>query len=216
MVRKYKLLDLFCGAGGCSMGYYQAGFEVTGVDINPQKNYPFKFIQCDVFDTGLIFEKYDVIHASPPCQNYSVASKYMRNKGKKYSDLLSKTRDLLIRSGKIYVMENVPGAPMRNYVKLCGTSFNLGTSEFSLIRHRLFECNIMLFTPPCQHTNKLAITVCGTGTMSGMRDKIKRNLKKSEVCEAMGIDWMTLKELSQAIPPAYTEYLGEQLIQVLK
>ena len=210
----WKLLDLFCKAGGCSMGYHRAGFEVTGVDIAPQKNYPFPFVQADALMFPL--SGFDVIHASPPCQAYSTASAYLRAKGKKYVDLVAQTRDRLIKSNTHYIIENVQGAPLRHSVRLCGSSFGLGFSEMALIRHRFFESDIMLFVPPCQHGSKPTITICGNGVPTATRDKLGRCFTVAEARESMGIDWMSRLELSQAIPPAYTEYIGKQLIEVLE
>jgi site-specific DNA-cytosine methylase len=127
-----RLLDLFCGAGGCSMGYHRAGFEVVGVDIKPQKHYPFEFHCADAFafleQHG---HEFDVIHASPPCQAYSSAMKHL---AKPKPMLIDGVREALIRSGKRWVIENVPGAPMRNPTILCGTMFGM-----RIHRHRLFE-----------------------------------------------------------------------------
>lgn len=228
-----KLLDLFCGAGGCSMGYHRAGFEVTGVDLNPQPRYPFTFVQGD----ALAFlakhgHEYDVIHASPPCQAFT-ALKTMPN-AKAHDDLLTPTRELLISLGKPYVIENVPGAPMRNYITLCGTMFGLGTGDAELRRHRLFEVEPMfLWVPPCDHygrqrvigvygghgRDRRRIRPATVGVWGNAGDKSARDGTKQfsteERREAMGIDWMTGAELSQAIPPAYTEYIGRQLLAVL-
>ena len=196
------------------MGYHRAGFEVTGVDSVPQKNYPFEFIQGDALTTPL--SGYDVIHASPPCQAYTKATKYLQNKGKKYPDLVAKTRARLIESNCHYVIENVPGAPLINPIQLCGTSFGLGSGVMELQRHRLFESDIFILTPECQHTDKLTIGVYGNGTPSWQRHKLGRCVLVDEWREAMGIDWMLRKELRQAIPPAYTEWIGKQLIEVLE
>lgn len=129
MKKKPKLLDLFCGAGGAAMGYYQAGFEIVGVDIKPQKNFPFTFIQDDALNYPL--DGFDAIHASPPCQAYSVASQVHRNKGKKYPDLINPVREILKLSDKLWCIENVNNSPLINPIMLCGTMFNLG-----VFRHR--------------------------------------------------------------------------------
>lgn len=141
MNNKLKLLDLFCGAGGATMGYYRAGFEVTGVDINPQPNFPFKFIQEDSMKFPL--EGFDVIHASPPCQAFSIASYGRRHKeGRIYPDLLTPTRERLKESKQPWIIENVIGAPMSRMIVLCGLMFDL-----RVFRHRCFESSHVLFSP---------------------------------------------------------------------
>ena len=127
-----KLLDLFCGAGGCGMGYHRAGFEVVGVDINPQPNYPFAFVQGDALNPPVDLQSFDVIHASPPCQRYSSAV-LIKNRSK-HPNYIQQVRTMLQASGKFYVIENVPGSPLKNPMKLCGTMFVL-----NVVRHRLLE-----------------------------------------------------------------------------
>jgi len=207
-----RLLDLFCGAGGAGMGYHLAGFEVVGVDINPQPHYPFEFHQADALEyVAEHGREFDVIHASPPCQEYST-TKAMPNVGE-YPKLIEPVRELSLSTGKPYVIENVPGAPLDNPLLLCGSMFGL-----SLIRHRIFETRPVIWFPPgpcqCRHlfTNSsrnyssfengaTAITVAGN------------NYPLSDGKIAMGVDWMTNRnELSEAIPPAYTEFIGKQLI----
>lgn len=147
---KPKLLDLFCGAGGCSAGYVQAGFEVVGVDINPQPNYPYRFIQAnalEILKDKEFIGQFDAIHASPPCQAYSRARELSkaRNNGKygNHPDLIAPTRELLLKTGKAYVIENVPGSPLINPIKLFGSQFkNLYTQ-----RERWFESNVPLREP---------------------------------------------------------------------
>jgi len=230
------LLDLFCGAGGGSVGFHHAGFDVVGVDINMQKRYPYDFLQMDALDAlrkliagdGLLFgsrciylSDIAVIAASPPCQVYSVTASLSNGN---HPDLVAITRDALIGTGKPYVIENVPGSPLINPLMLCGTMFGL-----RVIRHRLFECNPSIWFPPaiCNHW--------GTASSSG-RGKKPTNVPGyvpgtlinydfitvagsdyivADGRIAMGIDWMTKKELSQAIPPAYTEFIGKHLIRVL-
>jgi DNA (cytosine-5)-methyltransferase 1 len=210
------LLDLFCGAGGASMGYHRAGFEVVGVDISPQPRYPFPFCQDDALDalrSGAVYGNgqffglgdFDAIHASPPCQAFTDL-KSMWNAGE-HEDLLTPTRELLEATGLPYVIENVEGAPMRSPVKLCGSSFGM-----RIRRHRLFETNWTLMSMPCAHGQQgVPIGVYGTGGGGQMT----RGYKASGVAEArevMETPWMTLAECSQAIPPAYTEFIGTQLM----
>lgn len=210
-VVKPRLLDMFCGAGGCTKGYQRAGFYVVGVDNQPMPRYcGDEFVQADALEfVAEHGHEYDVIHASPPCQGYSRS----RNNGqaKPSPMLIPETRAALERSGATWVIENVEGAPLRFAVILCGASFGLGAAGFDLPRHRLFESNIVLLTPPCVHRRGKTIGVYGNGTNQYHRAKLGRCLKETEKREAMGIDWMTRKELSQAIPPAYTEYIGRQL-----
>ncbi len=213
---KPRLLDLFCGAGGAAVGYHRAGFEVVGVDIAPQPHYPFEFIQDDALafvqlPNMLWNDSFDAIHASPPCQAYSVAAQSQRNLGKEYPDLLAQTRVLLERTGLPWVIENVPGAPMRADYKLCGCQFGL-----ELRRVRLFETSWHGFAmlPPHYHPHVVPC-VTGHGTPSWIRKQLGYNPTIKQYHEAMGIDWMNRVELSQAIPPAYTEFIGKQLLDLL-
>lgn len=226
---KPRLLDLFCGAGGCSMGYHREGFDVVGVDINPQKNYPFPFIQMDAMEAmrrllageGLLasdgrtyyLKDFAVIHASPPCQAYSRS----RNNGchKDAPRLIEPTRKLLKKSGLLYVIENVENAPLINPVLICGHQFGLHTGQWQLPRHRIFESNVSLKSEPCTHTRGMTIGVYGNGTNKWHREKFGRCILEKKKREAMGIDWMTRKELTQAIPPAYCEFIGRQLMRIL-
>ena len=199
-MKKLKLIDLFCGAGGCSVGYHRAGFEVVGVDNKPQKNYPFKFIQADALSIDL--SSYDMVHASPPCQRFSISTP---NPGK-HPNLISATRDVLIKSGKPYVIENVPHAPITPDIILEGGLFGLDKIK----RKRHFETHPPIFKlrPKIVYPGPV-ISVTGHGTTSGNRTTWGRNIKVAEMRQAMGIDWMNRDELSQAIPPAYTEYIGK-------
>lgn len=220
---KPLLLDLFCGAGGAAMGYHRAGFNIIGVDINPQPNYPFQFYQGDALSflaKKAHFWNFDMIHASPPCQHYLALGAVNRKLGRKqeHPDLIAPTRELLTQTGLPWVIENVPRSPLIDPIRLCGTSFDL-----PLRRHRLFESNQPLtgincqhqrfterkywtsFRPNGQHLRSTVVQVHGIG--SG---------EKHEWPAAMGIDWMTYPELVEAIPPAYTEYIGTQLIQLLE
>ena len=206
---KPRLLDLFCGAGGCSVGYARAGFEVVGVDIKPQKNYPFEFHQADAMTYPL--DGFDAIHASPPCQGYSVATPN-RLKGT-HPNLVASCRERLNEAGIPWVMENVYRAPMRSDFLLCGCHFNLG----QLRRKRIFETNwsSMVLRPPCVHTG-CAITVAGHGTTASERKLRGRPTTQLERAEVMGIDWMNRDELAQAIPPAYTHFIGNRLMAYLQ
>lgn len=233
MTGKPRLLDLYCGAGGAAMGYHWAGFEVVGVDIEPQPNYPFEFIQMDALLALKLVSKvtpncYAVIHASPPCQAFT-AMGTMPNAGK-HRDLLTPTRECLKATGIPYVIENVPGAPMDDVrpvdlfgdgggVMLCGSMFGLNNGTYELRRHRLFECSSPLEQPPCRH--KLPV-VGFYGDHARVRQRIEgfkdrgRDILGGEkialVRDLMGIDWMAWTEATQAIPPAYTEWIGGHLL----
>lgn len=216
---KMRVLDLFCGAGGASMGYYRAGFEVVGVDIKPQPRYPFLFYQADALEflarNGKeVLRTFDLIHASPPCQAFTIAGNLARAQGKQASriDLLTPIRPLLERSHMPYVIENVKGAPLRDPVVLCGSTFGL-----KVRRHRLFESNLPLYAlGPCKHREQGR----PVGVYYALGDSIPKGGTTAktleEAQEAMGIDWMTWPELKEAIPPAYTEWIGRQLIGQLK
>lgn len=204
-----RLLDLYSCAGGAGMGYHRAGFEVVGVDIEPQPRYPFEFHQADALkylaEHG---HEFDAIHASPPCQAYSVASQTQRNQGKEYPDLLAPTRDALEALGLPWVIENVPGAPMRADYRLCGCFFGL-----RLRRERWFETSWHHFEMmPTHDHSEPALSVVGHGTPSWVRQKLGFNPTIAMYREAMGIDWTNRDELSQAIPPAYTEHIGRELL----
>jgi DNA (cytosine-5)-methyltransferase 1 len=211
-------LDLFCGAGGAAMGYHRAGFDVVGVDIEPQPHYPFEFHQGDALDAlwrGVETDGFDAIHASPPCQGYSYSTP-VENRGN-HPDLVGRTRELLNETGLPWVMENVPGAPMRPDFILCGCMFGLPM----LSRRRLFETSWEGFSllPGCNHPTPV-ISVMRTGQPKHNRETWKRRMGRlateQERRDAMGIDWMTSKELGNAIPPAYTEWIGAQLLRHLE
>lgn len=218
MSNRPLLLDLFCGAGGAAMGYHQAGFDVVGVDIKPQPRYPFEFIQMDALAVLTPLPRsagYAAIHASPPCQAFTDL-KDMHN-AKHHEDLLTPTRELLKQAGLPYVIENVEGAPMRPTVVLCGSSFGLGAEGARLQRHRLFETTFPVMAPPCAHGwAKRVIGVYGGHGRDRRRTVNTQDFSTEARREAMGIDWMTGAELSQAIPPAYTRFIGEQLLEQLE
>lgn len=204
------LLDLFSGAGGCGVGYHRAGFEITGIDNKWQKRYPFNFIQADALEYLEKYgNRYDVIHASPPCQAYSIANNIHK---REYPELIEPLRELLIATGKPYIIENVIGAPLNNTIMLCGTMFGL-----KVIRHRLFESNLDLYCDlMCDHRGK--VNPRGTRSSFETGDYIivaGHNFIAKDAKIAMGIDWMVREELREAIPPAYTEYIGKQLWKIL-
>ena len=203
-----KLLDLFCGAGGCSMGYHRAGFEVVGVDNVFQKRYQFEFVQADALEyVAEHGSEFDIIHASPPCQAYSLASQQWRKNGVDYPDMVADTRAALIATGKPYIIENVPGSPLINPLVLNGAFFGM-----SLRRTRWFETSFVMpfillpkegpsrFRMGRRHTGD--DPVVPVGHFSGV-ERARR---------VMDIDWMTQSELAQAIPPAYTEFIGRHII----
>jgi DNA (cytosine-5)-methyltransferase 1 len=206
---KPKLLDLFCGAGGAGMGYARAGFDVTGVDNRPMPSNPHEFIQADAIEyLAEHGHEFDAIHASPPCQAFSITRNIWKYDGK-HPELIEPVRDLLIQSGKPYIIENVPGAPLRNPVVLCGLMFGL-----RVYRHRLFESNVLLFQP--NHVKHVERASYGRTPKNGEFYTISGHFGGVEGARlAMGIDWMTRTDLAQAIPPAYTEYLGAQLMAAL-
>jgi DNA (cytosine-5)-methyltransferase 1 len=223
------MLDLFCGAGGCAAGYARAGFEVHGVDNKPQPRYlasgAARFTQVDALEyLAEHGHEYDAIHASPPCQAYSRARHCPGSAGREYPDLLGASFAALQGVGLPWVVENVPGAPMLFPVVLCGTQFGLRVR-----RHRLFSSSALLLGPgdPCRHRSG-DLTVFGncvqvTGSRgvpytasSGRRHYRPLRASSDAGRAAMGISWMNRAELSQAIPPAYTEYLGRQLIAYLE
>lgn len=213
---KPRLLDLFCGAGGAAMGYHRAGFDVVGVDVKPQPRYPFEFVQADVSALqSHDLRDYDAVHASPPCQDWSQLHRNYGAPEHGTGHLLQSTLRLLRESGRPWVVENVVGAPLPSAFVLCGSSFGLGASGLDLNRHRQFETNAPILAPPCQHRPGKTIGVYGHGTNSWHRKKLGRNLGIAELREAMGIDWMTREELGQAIPPAYTQFIGEWLLEHL-
>lgn len=215
---KPKALDLFCSGGGASMGYHQAGFDVCGVDIHPQPRYPFLFYHADALTFPL--DGFDVVHASPPCQAHT-SLKTMPT-ARAHEDLIPATRAKLQAWGGPYIIENVVGAPLFSPILLCGTMFGLGCDDAELRRHRLFESNLPLLVPDCQHGRQSrVIGVYGGHLRNRIRspqqeDKGMADFTVEQGRMAMGISWMSLKELSQAIPPAYSHFIGGQVLHYLQ
>lgn len=222
-----KALDLFCCAGGAGAGLARAGFDVTGVDIKPQPRYPFAFHQADALTFPL--EGFDFIWASPPCQAHSSISR-VSGRQEHHVDRIEETRARLEASGLPWVMENVMGAPLRDPFMLCGTMFGLQTScGAELQRHRLFEANWFIgLQPQCQHgtatigvygghahdRRRKTITITGSTPQQNVdRNRSRLTFPVHEARRAMGIDWMTMAELSQAIPPAYSHFIGMAAIR---
>lgn len=208
MSTKPKALDLFCGAGGVAMGLHLAGFDVIGIDIEPQPRYPFPFIQADA--TAMLPRGFDLIWASPPCQRFSDLG-HRNGNALDWPDLIEPSRKLLKASGALYVIENVERAPLIEPVMLCGTMF----PGLRVLRHRIFEANFQIPQPPHgrhprvhtfdkrkSHFGKtdemvdfVQVTGGGNSTLAAARD-------------AMGVDWMSKEEINEAIPPAYSEHIG--------
>jgi DNA (cytosine-5)-methyltransferase 1 len=211
-----RLLDLFCCAGGCSVGYYRAGFEVVGVDHAPQPDYPFEFHRADALTWPLT--GFDAVHASPPCKLHTSLRHTARKPSlfEVHTDLIAATRARLVASGLPYVIENVPGAPVLDPVRYCGSSFGLAVR-----RHRLFESNVPLVAPPCDHAAQpMVLGVYGTGGADAGRAARAggggRKVSGADAAQALGCDWTTdQRRLSQMIPPAYTQHIGAQLLAAL-
>jgi DNA (cytosine-5)-methyltransferase 1 len=226
-MKRLRAADLFCGAGGAGMGIHRAGFDVEGWDCKAMKRYPFMFHLGDALEADL--SGFDFVWASPPCQAHS-ALKTMPN-AKKHEDLIPATRAKLKAWGGPWIMENVAGAPLDNPLVLCGTMFGLGTADgkAELRRHRLFESNFALLTMDCRHNREMVCGVYGGhgrdrrrivgfyGHAGGksVRDGAQQ-FSTAQRREAMGIDWMSGDELSQAIPPAYSEFLARQIRKIIE
>jgi DNA (cytosine-5)-methyltransferase 1 len=214
-----RLLDLFCCAGGAAVGYHRAGFEVVGVDIVERRSFPYKFIQADALKLDLGFlASFDAIHASPPCQSYSDLAKRNGN-GHAWPRLIEPVREMLIAVGRPYVIENVEGAPLIDPVVLCGTMF----PGLRVLRHRLFEANFEIVVPPHKKHPKVH-TFDKRKSHFGKTDEWTDfvqvtgggNCTLAAASDAMGINWMTKNEINEAIPPAYTELIGRQLMTHLR
>lgn len=239
----YRILDLFCCAGGAAVGYARAGFKVYGVDKDPQPNYPYPLLVADavgalrglVFGSSLEFadpktgetealhlEDFHAVHASPPCQSYSHTRVFH---SRAHADLVEPTREALVESGLLYVIENVKGSPLLNPLRLCGTEFDMRAAdvdgvELKLIRHRLFESNVPLVgNGGCRH-DRSVVTATVYGEGGGWTPEWRDNPDRmggyiphtSVAQELLGIDWMSKRELSQSVPPAMTEHIGVQLV----
>lgn len=218
------LLDLFCGAGGAAMGYRRAGFDVIGVDINDQPNYPFEFHQGDalaVLQSMIVVPRWlwnrpvAAVHASPPCQHFTAYRRHRKDITNRYAELIAPTREALAATGLPYVIENVPGAPLRNPITLCGSMFGLDVR-----RHRLFESNVPMLAPQCDHGVWTERKYPGATNRTNGRYTAEIGVWRIPLEEqkaAMGIDWdISLRMLSEAIPPAYTEWIGQQLIAQIR
>jgi DNA (cytosine-5)-methyltransferase 1 len=215
-----RLLDLFCGAGGCSVGYAAAGFEVTGVDNEPHPDYPFTFLEADaleVLDDRDFLDTFDVVHASPPCHDWSDLAARSGEDGS--GRLLFATRAALRAWGGLYVIENVEGAPMPGALRLCGSEFDLWADcadgrRRQLRRHRLFESNVFLMGAGGCHHRGQPIGVYGTGGGGQMTRGYKGNLTESR--QATGAHWMNRSDVSQCVPPRFTQHIGDQLAAVIR
>jgi DNA (cytosine-5)-methyltransferase 1 len=219
-----RILDLFCGAGGAAMGYHQAlpSAQIVGIDNQAQPNYPFEFIQADALTPPVDLSSFDLIHASPPCQAYSIAGRaFPVLRDGRYPDLIPAVRNLI---GHLpHVIENVPGAPLIEPAILCGSMFGLSAYDpdmgrvMHLRRHRLFEMSFPILTPPdtcALHRGSIAGVYGGGGndrkrTLRDGRTQRGGYTPKADVRRAlMGMAWVTMKEVNEAIPPAYTRFIG--------
>lgn len=201
-MKRPRIIDAFSGAGGCSVGYARAGFEVVGVDVNPQPRYPYEFIQADALEVLAdreFVESFDAIHASPTCQTFARVTAW-RGAREDHPDLLTPTLELLARYSLPWVVENVPEAPLRPDYLLCGTQFGLDVK-----RHRVFQRGNWTaydLLPPCQcYRNRRLLPF--------------EHKNERAFGDALGCEWMTNKEARQAIPPVFTEFIGQQLLAAL-
>lgn len=216
-----RLLDLFCGGGGASRGYHVAGFDVVGVDIVRQYEYPYTFVLANAMTYPL--DGFDAVHASPPCKRYTTAGVGNRARPSLFDphpDCLAPTLERFATLSIPWVVENVPGAPLPGAVRYCGSSFGLDVR-----RHRLFASNVPLTAPPCHHERQAPArypSLENKRRKSGDRAAVvgihgiqQYDGHYTDACNAMGIDWMEWERLTQAIPPAYTEHVGRQLLEHL-
>jgi DNA (cytosine-5)-methyltransferase 1 len=208
MLKRPLALDLFCCGGGAAMGLHRAGFDVIGIDIKPQPYYPFQFIQGDATRPPVELAKFDFIWASPPCQFASVATPDRSQ----HENLIPQTRELLatLRAGQLYCIENVPGAGLRADLVLDGTMF----PDLKVIRRRHFEANFPMAMRLGFEANGHVKAHGWSSVFGGGMRKNGRN-RMGDWREAMGIDWLPRRYLSQAIPPAYSEYIGLEALRFL-
>ena len=216
----FKALDLYCGAGGVSKGLRDAGFDdVYGVDINPQPRYPWpdRFIQADAISAPVDLSAFDFIWASPPCQAFTPATALERKRGKDYPDLVAPTRALLQGCEALTCMENVPQAPVRRDLYLDGTMF----PPLKVIRRRAFELNFFMLQPSSRYRRGLVrregwVTVCGGGRCSGTPRAANAWHTEANKRAAMGIDWMNRRELAEAVPPPFAEFIAVHALRLLR
>lgn len=207
-------LDLFCGAGGASMGLHRAGFDVVGVDIKRQPRYPFRFVQADALRPPFDLDAFDFIWASPKCQRWTPGAQ-QRGDQERHEDQIMPLRPVLIASRAMWVMENVPRSPLRRDLVLTGDMFGSKT-----YRKRVFEMNFLVLAPRWRppfgpKTRPDAVTVAGRSGGKSNRDHWQ-NGRKDAWQAAMGIDWMTNAEMAQAVPPAYAEFIGRAALRHLE
>ncbi|MBS1863033.1 MAG: DNA cytosine methyltransferase [Actinobacteria bacterium] len=224
------LIDVYCGAGGATRGYQEAGFEVIGVDVDPQPEYVGdQFVQMDALEfldrlryTLHLDTVVAAIHASPPCQRYSQMLHGKPELQEKHPDLIEPTREALIKTGRPYVIENVEGAPLLEAVTLCGSMEIF--HELRVLRHRQFETNWELPQPEHPATHPLVVTMDKRKSHYGKLDPDKdyvgvygggQGCSVAQARDAMGIDWMNKAHLNEAIPPAFTKYVGEHLYTLI-
>lgn len=214
----YRVLDLFCGAGGAAMGLHRAWEDavIIGVDNDPQPNYPFTFVQGDAMNPPFSVDEFDFIWASPPCQKYTGLQDVNKKRWGKvvdHPDLVAPVRRMLVASGKPYVIENVQKSPILTQIILCGASLGLR----NVMRHRHFESSHMLFAPKCSHRNETRVYgVYGRldgRRVNGVKGGRTQNAAKgiAHARELLGIDWMDDGEIQEAVPPAYSEYIARQI-----
>lgn len=211
-----RLLDLFCCEGGAAMGYHRAGFDVVGVDQYPQPLYPFEFVQADALSVVDMLPNFDAVHASPPCQYWSTSTASTGHPDD-HPDLIRPVAAMLHTSGLPYVIENVIGSPLRRDVMLCGTMFGL-----QVYRHRVFELGgwFTLSNMTCRHRPDVP-TIDVTGHAGGRQQTVRpgfpiKYYDADHAREVMGMPWASGYGCTQAIPPAYTEWIGSQLLDAIR
>ncbi len=203
-LRGVNLLDLFCGAGGAAVGYHQAGFDDI-IGIVPQPNYPFEFIQADALQPPVDLDGFDLIHASPPCQAYSVMTLNALN----HPDYIDQVRIMLETTGRDYIIENVVNAPLLGGARLCGSMFGLEVQ-----RHRYFEATWLVMSPPCNHQWIEGRPWTVTGHLHRTPQVYPHSMKptREDAKALMEMPWADWREVVEAIPPAYTKFIGEQFL----